>query len=373
MSVSGERGSDPDTRTGTRVEGFDLARALAFLGMVFVNFRIAIATDGAGPQWLNWLDTRLDGRAAATFVTLAGVGVSLMSRKARDSGSEDEPGRVRGVVRKRATFLFVAGLLYWPIWPADILHYYGVFLAIAAFLIAVPDRRLLAIAVALVVAFPLLLIFGPEYSLGWDWEKLVYLDFWTPRGFVRNLLYNGFHPVIPWLAFLLLGMWLGRKNWTDRAMCKRLLVLGLLGAVGVETLSLFLVKVASPPLTPEDALAVFGTRPMPPMPLYMIAAAGSAVTVIVLSVLVARRHAGAAWLKPLVSTGQLALTLYVGHVVVGLAPLAVVDKLEGRGTVAFSMAWAGGFCLCAILFAYAWRKRFRRGPLEWLMRRICGE
>lgn len=356
-----------------RIEGFDLARSFAFLGMVFVNFRVAIAGDGGGPGWLTWLDTRLDGRASATFVVLAGVGVSLMSRRARASGDRAGLGAVRWVLLRRAAFLFVVGLLYWSIWPADILHYYGVYLVVAAMLLGASDRMLLGLASALVVAFALLLALGPDYGAGWDWPSLTYHGFWTPQGFLRNILYNGFHPVIPWLAFLLLGMWLGRRDLKVAATRKRLLILGIGSAAAAETASRLLVAAAAPSLGAADAVAVFGTAPMPPTPLYMVAAAGTASAVIVLSVLAAERFAGAPWLAPLVATGQLALTLYVAHVVFGLAPLEELGLLEGRRPVAFSVMWAGVFCVIAVAFASVWRRRFRRGPLEALMRRITGE
>ena len=65
-----------------RVIGFDLARALAILGMVVVHFSLVMAADRSGPAWLTEVLGFLDGRAAATFVILAGVGVTLMSRRA---------------------------------------------------------------------------------------------------------------------------------------------------------------------------------------------------------------------------------------------------------------------------------------------------
>jgi uncharacterized membrane protein YeiB len=350
----------------TRIEGIDLARSLAFLGMVFVNFRTAIAPgiEGSGQGWLTWLDTRLDGRASATFVTLAGVGVSLMSRRARATRDPEELATVRRVLVRRAAFLFVVGLLYWSIWPADILHYYGVFLAVGALLLAAPDRQLLRLAAALVAAFAVLLLFGPDYSEGWDWETLTYHGFWTPRGFLLNLLYNGFHPVVPWLAFFLLGIWLGRRDLGRPEMRRRLLNVGFASAAVAEAAGWLLVKLATPHLGEEDARAVFGTSPMPPMPLYMVAASGTAVTVILLSVLAAERFAGSPWLAPLVATGQLALTLYVGHVVVGLAPLEVFGLLDGNRSVGFSAVWGAVFCVGAVTFAALWRRRYSRGPLE---------
>lgn len=355
--------------TTARIEGFDLARALAFLGMVFVNFRVALATEEGSPRWLLWLDTRLDGRASATFVILAGVGLSLISRRARETGDTAGLVLARRTLLRRAAFLFVVGLLYWSIWPADILHYYGVYLAIGALLLNAPDRRLLELAATLVVLFALLLISGVDYSAHWDWQSLTYHGFWTPGGFVRNLVYNGFHPIIPWLAFLVLGMWLGRRDLRKPEVWKGLLVAGLATAVLAEGISRLLVHVATPQLGVEDAGAVFGTTPMPPMPLYMLAASGTSVVVIILCVRVADRFAGARWLAPMVATGQLALTLYIAHVVIGLGPLEALG--HGRRSVAFTVVWGAAFCVGAVLFSDLWRRRFTRGPLEMIMRRFA--
>ena len=61
----------------TRVIGVDVARAAAVFGMVVVNFKTVMVVESAGPDWLVWMTGLLDGRAAATFVVLAGVGISL--------------------------------------------------------------------------------------------------------------------------------------------------------------------------------------------------------------------------------------------------------------------------------------------------------
>ena len=54
-----------------------------------------------------------------------------------------------------------------------------------------------------------------DYEAGWDFETFTYFGFWTAAGQVRHLFFNGFHPVVPWLAFLLVGMWLGRQDLRD--------------------------------------------------------------------------------------------------------------------------------------------------------------
>ena len=192
-----------------RIIGYDLARSIAIIGMVVVNFKVVMGAEQNGSAWLIDLVGLLDGRAAATFVVLAGVGLSLMSHEGRTMGDHDRLVQDRRTLLKRALFLFIVGLLYTPVWPADILHFYGVYIAIAAFLLATPARKLWGYSGALVLAF-VVLFFALNYEQGWDWKTLEYDGFWSPGGMVRHLFYNGFHPVIPWLAFLLIGCPFGK-------------------------------------------------------------------------------------------------------------------------------------------------------------------
>jgi len=159
-----------------RVIGYDLARALAIFGMVIVNFKIVMSAERNGPEWLVSLVGLLDGRAAATFVVLAGAGISLLSQKGRSRGDHDQLARDRRMLLKRALFLFIVGLLYTPIWPADILHFYGAYIAVAAFLLATPGRQLWGCSGALVLAF-VVLFFTLNYDHGWDWKTLEYNGF----------------------------------------------------------------------------------------------------------------------------------------------------------------------------------------------------
>jgi hypothetical protein len=80
-----------------RVIGFDVARSAAMLGMMVVHFSLVAAGDRAEPTWLAKILGLLDGRASATFVILAGIGVTLMARRAvlgddhQASGACDNP------------------------------------------------------------------------------------------------------------------------------------------------------------------------------------------------------------------------------------------------------------------------------------------
>jgi hypothetical protein len=57
-----------------RVLAYEVARSPATLGMAVVHSSLVMAADRTAPAWLAEVLGLLDGRAAATFVSLAGVG-----------------------------------------------------------------------------------------------------------------------------------------------------------------------------------------------------------------------------------------------------------------------------------------------------------
>ncbi len=354
-------------QTTSRIIGYDFARALAVLGMIIVNFKIVMNASEAGADWLIRLVGLLEGRAAATFVVLAGVGLALLSRRARLAGDQDGISNNRRTLLKRALFLFVVGLLYTPIWPADILHFYGIYIAIGAFLLAASDRSLWMWIGVFAAGF-VVMMFVFDYEQGWDWNTLAYTDFWTPVGMARHLFFNGFHPVFPWTAFLLAGMWLGRQDMGNPATRRQILFIGVGAVILAEAASALLIQSVIPDLGVETAESLFGTQPMPPMPLYLLGGGGTAFAVIALSIMLTNRLAGARWLEPFISVGQLALTIYVAHVVIGMGGLEMLGMLENRSLI-FATTSAIIFYGASMLFAFLWRKRFKRGPLEWVMRR----
>ena len=101
MSNAGEK---PVKATGGRIVGLDIARAFAIVGMVIVNFKITMSAETSGPQWLRTFAALFDGRAAATFVILAGIGASLGSRRARENGDQSARRAAQMTLAKRGLF-----------------------------------------------------------------------------------------------------------------------------------------------------------------------------------------------------------------------------------------------------------------------------
>lgn len=344
--------------SGARIEGLDLARALAFLGMIIVNFTIVMQgadeVEGGGAAALFAV---LQGKAAASFVLLAGIGLGLATR-----------GRGASVVVRRGIFLLAVGLLNALVFPADILHFYGLYFLLAAGLLACSQRVLLAVVALVNVVATVLLVFL-DYERGWNWATLDYVDFWEPSGFVRHLLFNGFHPVFPWIGFLILGLVIARMELRSRSVQVRLLATGAVLVLCAWALSSWLqaqVWESEPELLP-----LFDTAPMPPTLLYFLSGTGSALLLVAGSLLGTRlleRLRLAGLLTPL---GRQTLTWYVAHVILGMGAIEALGLMNAATHEAALLASAL-FFLVAMVGAHLWNRRWQRGPLEELMRRIAG-
>ena len=66
----------------------------------------------------------------------------------------------------------------------------------------------------------------------------------------------------------------------------------------------------------------------------------------------------------------MALTWYVGHIVVGLGAVIALG-LVGNQTLLVAFAWGLGFVVVAFLSSWAWKSFSRPGPLEWLRRKVA--
>jgi len=358
--------------TNKRIIGYDFARGLAIIGMVFVNFKMvmAVKTD----LFLYQLIEILSGKAAALFVILAGIGITLMYQSAQTKNSASKIRQVKFRLLKRALFLFAIGLSYYPIWPADILHYYGLYLSIGVLFLSISNKWLQITSIFIIILSPLSMLFF-NYETGWNWNTLEYIDFFSVNGFFRNLFFNGFHPVFPWIAFLLIGLRIGRINFNNAKTRKRVTSLSLFIFIIAKGVSLLLVHIFSQQ-SPNAALEIeylLGTMPMPSLFFYMVTASSLAVFTISMSIYICTKLPHALIIKQVVSAGQLALSNYIFHVLIGMFSLELFfGKLEHAYSIEFTIIYAIVYCILIVVLSHVWRKKYKYGPLEHLMRKITG-
>jgi uncharacterized membrane protein len=366
-------GTSPRTRTSTagrrrsRLVGVDAARGLAVLGMVAVHVLPPTTDDGSR----SLAEAVAGGRSSATFAVLAGVGVALATRGG-------DRWRQRLQIALRALLIGALGLhlgsLDTPV--AVILAYYAVFFLLLLPVLGWPPRRLLLAAGTVAVVAPAVsFLLRPDLEgLGLGNPTWASLD--EPGPLAVHLLLTGVYPAVPWSAYLLLGLAVGRLGLDRAGTAVRLVAAGLVLAVGAALVSALLLG----PLGGYEALAEaydvprelveqaadeskFGnvatdsawwltvdTRHASTTP-DLVGTAGSALVVLGACLLLARL--AAVLLVPLAAVGSMPLTLYSLH-------LWVLHLTDSDDPERYYLLQVG----TALVVAPLWRRYVGRGPLE---------
>ena len=245
---------------------------------------------------------------------------------------------------------------------------------IVLLLLSCNEKTILILAIILILLYPLLIGFW-NYETGWNFHTLQYIDFWTFNGFFRNLFFNGFHPVIPWTAFMLFGFWFGKQDLKNDQFIKKSFWISSIVFVVIQILSHFTILFLSEgnEQTTSELSEIIGTNPMPPLPVYMFNGIAISTSIISVCIIIGKKFSTNKVILALNQTGQLALTFYVAHVILGMGIIEAFNPEKmGSYSIKFSVAYALVFSLLCVLFATYWLKKRKNGPVEWLMKKIIG-
>jgi uncharacterized protein len=422
--------------------GYDVARAIAFFGMAFQHF-LHVMTDirelpsSMREAFLANVMEALDGRFAALFVVLAGVGLSLMTRRARETDDQELLEEQKRILRRRAWFLFFTGAALSHIWVTEILHFYAVYIAIACFILHLKSFWILITIfnfIGLYIVLYFIMYYDPfSYKNGmynfWNGglnnqigtSVNYHSNFDSLPDVLREIFFYGAHPVFSWFALFAAGLWLGRQNMRNRAFQQLVFFGALFVTLFTETL-VYKLEPRAPlaPIVPnispvfindttgwersrftsqeiyehhleiwrkyEDEHAryikqlqfhiviknLLGRSIFTPGPFFILSAGGAAIAAICLCHMLADRFRGARVLRWLQAAGQMSLSLYVGHILLGMGWLYWQGFLKNN-PLDIAIPWTIFWCAGSVAFAVIW-KRFihERGPLEWAMRRVAG-
>lgn len=371
-----------------RIAGIDLARALALLGMMIVHLVDPTTDQGTMP----WVYRVASGNAAALFAVLAGVGIALSTgRSRRPRGRAWIAAAVSLVMR--ALFIGAVGVALGLVVPTDtanvILPYYAVLFVLAIPLLRLRPAALAILGVLVAVGMPIvshavrsgLVIVG-------DPQNITPADLVSdPAHTLRVLTLTGVYPALCWMAYLCLGMAIGRLRMR-RVMALGLLIIGTALALVVSLASWAIMTIGggrealaaaaqAGGLSLDDftTLLVWGgggttptnswwwltlLAPHTSTPFDLLYTAGIAMAVLggclMIAVVVPEL------LYPFTVMGAMPLSMYALHLLMTASPW---------GTDSAILEY-GGQAVVLLIFAMAWSRFFKRGPLEtvlsWLTR-----
>ena len=355
----------------TRIAGYDLARSLALFGLVVANFSHSVEHTG-----FYLLGSLVQGGTIATFLVLGGIGVSLLAQRSRITNDAHGFTDSRKRLIRRAAFLLVVGICCSSIWQSNFLCFFSICIAVGALLLPVSNRWLWSFVLIFALIWVVLAFLMFDYYKVIDefsryWKAFQEGDPWTVEGIVFRVYLYGFHLIFSWAAFLLIGMWLGRQDVHFRRVRRNVFFGGIVALV-LACAYWLLIRYVWVPSRPSLAdLPSTSSVLLQFTPLNIFAMCGTTALIIGGSFMLTERYPDAKWTRPFVATGQLALTLYIAHLIVGRGILEGLGFLENQA-FPFAIGSAVIFCICAVIFSHFWRKRFERGPVEWAMRRITG-
>ena len=387
----------PSVSTPTsRLAQFDVARGAVLLGVFVMNYivffniktlREVSWTELDEPGWLrSFLDPQtgpVSTRFAAALATLVGMGVTLLSTRVVASNDRGAISQLRWRLRRRGTLFVVTGIFFDGAWPGTILHFTGVYLILCSFVVTWRRRWWLVGAAGICALTVLQRVVVFQASK----DDLAYTSWWggfrfgsrvpvgTVQGFITNVTTWGGHPILPWLAFVLVGMTLATFNWN--ALRTYYLTFGVgvalvasgyaLQFIGKNVLSEQWRWAASVDPGPFRRTPPFGLG----MPAYVVAAVGSSIAVIALVAGFAFRFPRFLPFRVLARAGRVTFSLYILH---GLIPwlLVALDVDGQRHGLVPSVLIGCVSWFVAVVAGALWQRRFTIGPLEWVLRKFGG-
>ncbi|MFI7581362.1 heparan-alpha-glucosaminide N-acetyltransferase domain-containing protein [Kocuria kalidii] len=364
-------------RPARRLIGVDAARGLALFGMVTVHTLPSWNEQSGEAHW-SW--TLFAGHSAALFATLAGVSLAFAS-----GGRTPRTGRrmtaARWALAGRAGVIalvgFLLGFLELPV--SNILIYYGMLFLLAVPFLRLGTRSLLLCSALFALAAPFLMQWSVDVLPGLEYANPSLLDLVLDPGTVLSqLLLTGVYPALPWMAFLLAGLAVGRTDLTSRRVQTLLAAVGAAVALLVWGASVLALRVlggyeaiadgtpwmeaseieevmvfGGDPTLPTDTLWwLLITAPHSNTPFFLALNVGLALSVLGVCLLL-ERVAGRV-LAPVAAAGAMTFTLYTAHL------LLLWPEYYDLAPVAWTVAQIAAFTVFALL----WRRAQGQGPLE---------
>jgi uncharacterized protein len=374
-----------------RIHALDVLRGWAMFGVLWSNLNDwygAPAPVTATGRFLLWLqDNLMETRFYTLLCLLFGIGFGIQALRAANRGVD-----VRTVYYRRALALLAIGIVHGClVWNGDILTIYALVAFALVMFRKVGARRVLVSAAVLWFVVPEIVsrakfVAGMRFWKPWPWNPTTdWLFAHGTWGQIERIRVAGY---LDWfgrfglayyfsiLATFLMGLWALKSGYLRRVIddprtTRRLLV----GAIIAATIG-YASNAYAARLWPPLKVPVAGfTDPYFWYPRRFVlhfldwSVEGTAVAYAAVLLLLWQRPRIARALRPLATTGRMALTTYLTQSVV-CTSLFYGYGLKWYGRVGHT----GMLLILVILFGCQmaastwWLARFRFGPVEWLWR-----
>ncbi|MGV9195546.1 heparan-alpha-glucosaminide N-acetyltransferase domain-containing protein [Microbacterium sp. MC2] len=334
-----------------RLQGVDLARGLAVLGMFAAHLLVIPALVITDPA--TWIDLA-NGRSSILFAVLAGVSIALVTGGARPRRTGLGTARRRIAVRALVLWVFGILLILTGVPVFVILPAYAVLFLLALPLVRLPARTLWITAAALGVVMP------------WVQPVLNALPLWEGEIGGALALAVGWHYPFPlWAAFLVAGLAAGRSDLRRPDTQWALLLAG--GALALLTAAVDATFAA--PADPYLA-QVWASGAHSGGLLEVVGSGGLALATIAACQLLCRTPLR--WVAlPLRAVGSMPFTAYVGQLVAWavIATALLGDPGDLTGMRALEPFWP--FAVVTLIACTVWALLLGRGPLERFTAWVC--
>lgn len=341
------------TIAGTdRYAFLDVARGLAVVGMIYMHF-VPAETLGSGiERAATGLAAMLEGKAAALLCVLAGIAWEIQARRGAHS---------RWYVPRRAFALLVAGVGFHILaWPTEMLVPLALMMVLAAVLRRMGERAMVVAIAGLLVLAPVVpALLGNYVEADWAEDGSHLADSEIGWVTLRALLVDGNYPLLPWLAFPLVGM-LMASRWSGSRSNKRWFGTALAVFV-VSQIAVLWVNWSAD--TVGDLAAYLGSTWVPTSAPFVVVAGSSAVAIVggLAWWLKSRRPA---WVgSALAVLGRASLTHYILHICLVFVPLRATLGHEDW-SVRVGVAAFAAYIVLAVPLTKLWFRKFQRGPAE---------
>ncbi|WIM68002.1 heparan-alpha-glucosaminide N-acetyltransferase domain-containing protein [Corynebacterium breve] len=374
-------GSEPEKRPRTkkrpRILGIDAARGFAVIGMVAVH---TMPAWNDGVREVSMTYEIFAGRSAQLFALLAGLSLAIISGMSKIHTGR-RLRRDRWNVFFRVVFMIILGgvINLAPIPVYNILPYYAFFFLFAIPFLGLGARSLFLLSFVTAIVGPLLRYFA---IATFDFEFLNRPDiidmlYAQPLTSLSSLIFTGVYPAITWMAYIFLGMAIGRLDLRNLSVVIKLgfyslvtaVTFGFISDIVMQNRAMYEITEATDSMSYDDVweLVQFGGR-LPSSTLWWQFVVGphtntiasvffaGALAAVAVSAFLVLERAVVHLLEPLIAVGSMSLTVYVAHMLFLYFFKPAVNDFPVVMTVVQIVV--------AVVFAVFWKAAVGQGPLE---------